>query len=197
MENKTKPNITRPAIADDATIQEIVAALGLKASDWRTDLPEVSLDDDDAPPTGDSEEAEESRLLGPAEIIDQLKKLGQTIPAAHQVTQKCIGELEVALGLVGRGGTKDQGGWRVRGLPPRNPTPAEDAERIAMLLGQAFTLATSLARICEDEKGYDVRTIGLIEASLERLSDSPETFKEAVLTSSTKPKPTQETSINH
>ena len=197
MKNKTIQNITRPPISDDATIQEIAAALGLKASDWRTDLPEVTFDDESASTTSQSEEEEERKLLAPAEIIDELKKLGQTIPAAHQVTQKCIGELEVALELVGRRGAKDQGGWRVRGLPARTPTPEEDAERIAMLLGQAFTLAASLAYICEDEKGYDARAIGHIEASLERLNDSPETFKEAVLSWSNKPKAAPDRTINH
>ena len=197
MKNKTMQNTTRPRISDDATIHEIAAAWGLKATDWRTDLPEVTFDDESALTASQSEEAEESKLLAPAEIIDELKKLGQAIPAAHEVTQMCISELEVALELVGRRGVQDQGGWRVRGLPARVPTPEEDAERVAMLLGQAFTLANSLAFICDDEKGYDARTIGRIEASLERLNDSPETFKQAALSWPTKSKAAPHKSINH
>jgi len=197
MKDKTQLKMTRPRINDDSTIEQIAAALGLKASDWRTDLPEITFDDEETSPLNQLSELQEDKLLTPAEIIDELQRLGQTVPVAHRATQLCVKELQVALRLVS--GSKDvgRGGWRVKGLPAHVSTPAENAERIAMLLGQAFTIVTSLPSLCVGEKGYDVALLGRVEASLELLSDSPETFKDAVLSEPAKTKTAEDQTINH
>lgn len=197
MKEKTPQNMTRPLINNDYTIKEIAAALGLKASDLRTDLPEVTFDDEETSPFNQPDEPQEDKLLNPTEIIDELQRLGHTVPAAHHATQVCVNELQVALRLVSGREEASRGGWRVKGLPAHIPTPAENAERIAMLLGKAYTIVTSLTSTCEGEKCYDVAVLGRVEASLERLSDSPETFKDAVLSEPTKTKTAEDGTINH
>jgi hypothetical protein len=197
MKEKTPQKMSPPLINDDSTIQEIAAALGLKASDWRMDFPEVTFSDKETSPINQPDELLEDRLLNPTEIIDELQRLGQTVSAAHHATQVCVNELQVALRLVSGRETASRGGWRVKGLPANIPSPAENAERIAMLLGQAFTIVTSLPSLCEGEKGYDVAALGRVEASLERLSDSPETFKDVALSEPAKTKTTEARTINH
>jgi len=197
MNEKTPHKIRRPVINDDSTIKEIAAALGLKAGDWRTDLPEVTFDDEETFQPDAHAQSRQEQWLTPAQIIAELQRLGQTVPAARHATEACVDELQVALRLVGGRDDAERGGWRVKGLPAFVATPAENAERIAMLLGQAFIIATSLPSLCEGEKGCNVAVLGRVEASLERLSDSPETFKDVVLNDPSKTKSAHEKAIGH
>lgn len=195
MKKSTLPQHTRREINDDSTIEDIANAWGLTANDWRADLPEVTFGDETT--SAPSSDQEEESFLQPAEIIDALQKVGQAIPAATLHSRMCILELQTALNLANGLEDKNRVTWRLRGMPMRVPNAAENAERVELLLLEAFNLATALPTLCEGYKDYDTVLMNHVEASLERLNALPQTLKEAAPCAQTKTDKAQENTLNH
>lgn len=192
---KSPQNQKGARITHDSGIKEIAAAVGWTASDLRGDLPIVSFDDDEIAQRDEDDTVQDEQLLSPAEIIDLFQKLGETVPAISHAAQLCINELQEAVQLVSGCEHTHSSGWRLKGMSPHVATAAENTERVAMLLGQAFTIAMSLTS-CAGAKAYEGSTLARAEASLEQFSDSPESFKDAVLAKPRKTKSAQAKALN-
>lgn len=178
----------RGELSGDPAIDDLVAALGLEKSDLQAASSGEAGGGNQVSfcRTGPRPRQEEN-FLGPAAIIEQLRKLGQAVPEAAPTIGMCIDELQGAVRLVtDPAGAARTGGWRIKSMPAQVATEAENTERVAMLLGHAFSLVTNLPVICVGKKGYDVADFGRLEASLEKLCDSPWTLAAAVKSEGTK-----------
>lgn len=187
-----------PATNSSATVR-IAGACGMKAMDPVLDLSEIIFGDEQEVATREAAVHREDEFLQPEEIIGELQKIGPKVALASIWTRSCIAELQAALRLVRGTEDTERVKWRIKGAPVFPPTAAEKAERLELLLGEAFSLVTSMTTVCKGKKGYDTNVaavLGRVEASLERFSDSPETFKEAALAVPAQKKTAQSQSFN-
>jgi len=177
----------------------IAAACGLKATDLVVDLSDINFGDETESATSKAIGQEDDKLLQPEEIIRELQSIGPKVALAKAWTRSCIAELQSALRLVRDTEETERIRWRIKGAPVFLPTAAEKAERLELLLADAFSGVTSMMTVCAKAKGYDAEIaarLARIKASLERFGDSPELFKEAALALPAERKPTRARSFN-
>jgi hypothetical protein len=187
-----------PATKASAAAQ-IAAACGLKATDLVVDRSDLSFGDETEPESAEAAVQEEDQLLQPEEIIRDLQSIGPKVALAKAWTRSCVAELQSALRLVRGAEGHARVRWRIKGAPVFLPTAAEKAERLELLLSDAFSCVTSMITVCAGAKGYDAEIaarLARIEASLERFGDSPEIFKEAALALPAEKKTTRARSFN-
>lgn len=181
MKNVTLDDKSRIPAAHATPAAQLETVCGPAPGELSLELSESVCTDEQESGVFDDHDQTDDGILGPTEIIAELQRIGEKVASAGMYTRLCIAEVQTALKLVGGSEDADRVGWRIKGAPAVQPTAAEKAERLELLLAEAFSMAMTLANMSGALKGYDAGTAAAaarVEASLERFSDSPEIFKE-------------------